>query len=233
MGLDVRARTVASCALDAQTGEIIMNRMTPDHGEILTWILSLPSPVRVVYKAGPTGFGLARFLLAAGIDTVVAAPSKLQRPSGDRVKTDAKDALHLARLPKLGEVTGARVPSEDQETAFAVVPARRCHVTGVVGLKCHHRQLRGGMVLTLPYAHATSVHTLDFSALEIRIDRVGPHYTERMTQNCTASAGPGSEAKCYESVYPTQAKVQKSLQSVELRRFELLTSSMRTKRSTN
>jgi hypothetical protein len=40
-------------------------------------------------RAGPTGFGLARYLIDAGIDCVVAAPSKLQRPSGDRVKTDA------------------------------------------------------------------------------------------------------------------------------------------------
>jgi transposase len=124
VGLDVHARTVVACALDAQTGEIISHRMTPDHGEILAWILSLPSPMRVVYEAGPTGFGLARFLLAAGIDTVVAAPSKLQRPSGDRVKTDAKDALHLARLLKLGEVTGVRVPSADQEAARDLVRSR-------------------------------------------------------------------------------------------------------------
>jgi len=103
VGLDVHARSVAGCALDAQTGEIIPHRLTPDYAEILAWIVSLPAPVRVVYEAGPTGFGLARFLLAAGIDTLVAAPSKLQRPSGDRVKTDAKDALHLARLLKLGE----------------------------------------------------------------------------------------------------------------------------------
>lgn len=120
VGLDVHARTVVACALDAQTGEIILHRMTPDHGEILAWILSLPSPVRVVYEAGPTGFGLARFLLAAGIGTVVAAPSKLQRPSGDRVKTDAKDALHLARLLKLGE----RIPSADQEAARDLVRSR-------------------------------------------------------------------------------------------------------------
>lgn len=124
VGLDVHARTVAGCALDAQTGEIILHRMTPDHGEILAWILSLPSPVRVVYEAGPTGFGLARFLLAAGIGTAVAAPSKLQRPSGDRVKTDAKDALHLARLLKLGEVTGVRIPSADQEAARDLVRSR-------------------------------------------------------------------------------------------------------------
>ena len=85
---------------------------------------SLPAPVRVVYEAGPTGFGLARFLLAAGIDTLVAAPSKLQRPSGDRVKTDAKDALHLARLLKLGEITAVRVPAADQEAARDLVRAR-------------------------------------------------------------------------------------------------------------
>src|SRR5215203_6197875 len=49
-------------------------------------------PVRVVYEAGPTGFGLARGLASAGIDCLVAAPSKLPRPAGDRVKTDARDA---------------------------------------------------------------------------------------------------------------------------------------------
>ncbi len=124
VGLDVHARSVAGCALDAQTGEITPHRMTPDHAEILAWIVSLPVPVRVVYEAGPTGFGLARFLLAAGIDTLVAAPSKLQRPSGDRVKTDAKDALHLARLLKLGEITAVRIPSADQEAARDLVRAR-------------------------------------------------------------------------------------------------------------
>jgi transposase len=98
--------------------------MTPDHGEILAWILSLPSPVRVVYEAGPTGFGMARFLLVSGIGTVVAAPSKLQRPSGDRVKTDANDALHSVRLLKLGEVTGVRIPSADEEAARDLLRSR-------------------------------------------------------------------------------------------------------------
>jgi len=78
---------------------------------ILTWLRSLPGPVSVVYEAGPTGFGLCRFLLAAGVPCVVAAPSKLQRPSGDRVKTDAKDALHLARLLRLGEIVAIAVPT--------------------------------------------------------------------------------------------------------------------------
>jgi len=59
----------------------------------------------------------ARSVAAAGFRCVVAAPSKLQRPSGDRVKTDAKDAVHLARLLRLGEVTAVAVPSVDQEAA--------------------------------------------------------------------------------------------------------------------
>ena len=54
--------------------------------------------IAVVYEAGPTGYGLARFLTGRGIRCVVAAPSKMHRPSGDRVKTDARDALLLARL---------------------------------------------------------------------------------------------------------------------------------------
>ena len=52
------------------------------------------------------------------------APSKLQRPSGDRVKTDARDALHLARLLRLDEITSVSIPSVDQEAARDLVRAR-------------------------------------------------------------------------------------------------------------
>ena len=69
----------------------------------------MAAPVKVVYEAGPTGYGLARHLLAIGIDCVVAAPSKLIRPQGDRVKTDARDARHLARLLYLGEVVAVQI----------------------------------------------------------------------------------------------------------------------------
>jgi Transposase len=84
----------------------------------------LPGPVKAVYEAGPTGFGLARLLLASGIDCVVAAPSKLQRPSGNRVKTDANDALHLARLLRLDEITVVVIPTVEQEAARDLVRAR-------------------------------------------------------------------------------------------------------------
>jgi transposase len=124
VGLDVHARSVVGCGLVRETGEVRQRRLTPDYGEILDWISGLPAPVAVTYEAGPTGFGLARALLAAGIECVVAAPSKLQRPAGDRVKTDARDARHLARLLHLGEITAVTVPSVEQEAARDLVRAR-------------------------------------------------------------------------------------------------------------
>ncbi|WP_433757174.1 IS110 family transposase [Nocardia sp. CA-135398] len=124
VGLDVHALSVVACAIDNETGQLKRQRLCPDPGQILAWLAGLAGPVRVVYEAGPTGFGLYRALTAAGIDTVVAAPSKLQRPAGDRIKTDARDALHLARLLRLGEIVAVAVPSVAQEAARDLVRAR-------------------------------------------------------------------------------------------------------------
>jgi transposase len=124
VGLDVHARSVFGCALDGETGELIERRLTPAHGEVIEWVQSLPGPVSAVYEAGPTGFGLARALATAGVDCQVLAPSKLIRPSGDRVKTDARDARHLARLLHLGEVVSIAIPSVAQEAARDLVRAR-------------------------------------------------------------------------------------------------------------
>ncbi len=148
VGLDVHARSVFGCGVDGQTGEVFERRLTPDHREILDWIVSLPAPVAVVYEAGPTGFGLARGLAEAGIECVVAAPSKLQRPAGDRVKTDARDARHLARLLLLGEVVAVRVPSYEQETARDLVRAREdCRADLMAArLRLSHLLLRHGSV---------------------------------------------------------------------------------------
>ena len=124
VGLDVHARSVLGCGLDGETGEVFQRRLTPDHGEIVALAPVLPGPVAVTYEAGPTGFGLARALIAAGISCEVAAPSKLIRPAGDRVKTDARDAAHLARLLHLGQITAVTIPTANQEVARDLVRAR-------------------------------------------------------------------------------------------------------------
>ena len=114
----------SACGLDGRSGELFERRLTPVHDDILGWLRELPGPVAVTYEAGPTGFGLARALRAAGIECRVAAPSKLQRPCGDRVKTDERDARHLARLLHLDEIIEVAVPSVEQEAARDLVRAR-------------------------------------------------------------------------------------------------------------
>ena len=124
VGLDVHARSVVATALDSSTGEVFKTTLVPAHEVVIGWLRTLPGPVATTYEAGPTGFGLYRALDAAGIHCTVAAPSKLNRPAGDRVKTDAKDALLLAQLLQVGQVTGVRVPTITQEAARDLVRAR-------------------------------------------------------------------------------------------------------------
>ncbi|WP_064257831.1 IS110 family transposase [Rhodococcus sp. D-6] len=124
VGLDVHARSVAAAAIDSVTGEVLQTKLTPSYDHIRSWIAQLPGPAAVTYEAGPTGFGLYRYLTEASIRCVVAAPSKLHKPAGDRVKTDARDALHLARLLRLDEVTSVSIPSVGQEAARDLVRAR-------------------------------------------------------------------------------------------------------------
>ncbi|MGU3583623.1 IS110 family transposase [Rhodococcus sp. C26F] len=124
VGLDVHARSVAAAAIDNVTGEVFQTKLTPSYDHIRSWIADLPSPAAVTYEAGPTGFGLYRALTDAQVRCEVAAPSKLQKPAGDRVKTDTRDALHLARLLRLDEICTVSIPTVDQEAARDLVRAR-------------------------------------------------------------------------------------------------------------
>jgi transposase len=116
VGLDVHARSVVAGVIDVGSGEVRSQRVPPGSEATVAWLKTLPSPVRTVYEAGPTGYGLARACADAGISCVVAAPSKI-RPAADRVKTDRRDAERLARLLRLGEITAVRVPGPDEEAA--------------------------------------------------------------------------------------------------------------------
>jgi len=123
VGLDVHARSVVAGVLDAASGELRSQRVPAGNEATVAWLKTLPAPVRVVYEAGPTGYGLARACAGAGISCVVAAPSRIP-PAADRVKTDRRDAERLARLLRLGEITPVRVPGPDEEAARDLVRAR-------------------------------------------------------------------------------------------------------------
>jgi transposase len=124
VGLDVHARSVVAEAVDWSSGQVFSERLVPDSELVLAWVARLPGPVAVTYEAGPTGFGLARAFAAAGIRCEVVAPSKLERPPGDRVKTDRRDARRLARLLHIGEIGGIRIPTVVEEDARDLVRAR-------------------------------------------------------------------------------------------------------------
>jgi transposase len=124
VGLDVHARTTLAGVLDVASGELRVQRVSARSEETVAWLETLPPPVRVAYEAGPTGYGLARACAQVGIACTVAAPSKIPRASGDRVKTDRRDAERLARLLRLGELVAVRVPDPVEEAARDLVRAR-------------------------------------------------------------------------------------------------------------
>jgi transposase len=92
--------------------------------EAIGWLQSLPGPVRAVYEAGPTGFGLARAAREVGLEVMVCSPGAIPRQPGDRIKTDARDALKLARLHAAGQLRPVAVPTLELEALRDLVRAR-------------------------------------------------------------------------------------------------------------
>jgi transposase len=124
IGLDVHARSVQAGVLDGLTGEVRSLAAPVATKELVGWVRAQPGPQAVAYEAGPTGYVLARALSAAGIRCLVAAPSRIPRAPGERVKTDRRDALRLARLLRLEELVAVRVPDLAEEAARDLVRAR-------------------------------------------------------------------------------------------------------------
>ena len=137
VGLDVHATKIVAAALDAETGELQFFRIGGDAREAAGLCAGLPRPVRATYEAGPTGYGLARELAGRGVEVVVAAPSKIPRGSGDRVKTDRRDAEHLVRLLLAGKLHPVRVPGAEEEALRDLVRARDAVRQDL--MRCRHR----------------------------------------------------------------------------------------------
>ena len=130
IGLDVHKDTIAVAVAVAVAGrgepvyrgEIahrrgslrrLMGRLSPQ-GEVLSFC----------YEAGPCGYGVYREITEAGHDCAVVAPSLIPRKPGDRVKTDRRDALMLARLHRSGDLTSVWVPGQEQEAMRDLTRAR-------------------------------------------------------------------------------------------------------------
>jgi len=173
VGLDVHARSVWACTVDDDSGEMKTLRVSSRTDEIVSWAKTLPGLVQVAYEAGPTGFGLARALIAAGMQCHVLAPSKMERPSAARVKTDKRDAEWIARLIRIGELPTVVIPSEGHEAARDLVRARE-DVRGDL-MRARHRLskllLRQGIVYegsAWTGAHGKWLRTLTFERPGVR-----------------------------------------------------------------
>lgn len=127
VGLDVHKRTIAVALADAGRGEVrsygvIQN--TPDAVAKLVRKLGGAERLACCYEAGPCGYGLQRHLEGLGASCVVVAPSLIPRRPGERIKTDRRDAMKLARLLRSGELTAVWVPDAEHEALRDLSRAR-------------------------------------------------------------------------------------------------------------
>lgn len=127
VGLDVHGQSIA-VAIAPSSGEVRSYGNIPAHSHAVDRLHKKlgadGSTIRYVYEAGPTGFWLARHLRTRGIDCQLVCPSLVPKKASDRVKTDRRDALTLARLFRAGELSFVHVPEEADEAIRDLVRTR-------------------------------------------------------------------------------------------------------------
>ncbi|MFY9718275.1 MAG: IS110 family transposase [Candidatus Cybelea sp.] len=127
VGLDVHKETIAIAVADrGSAGPRSLGIIHNDLDELRKALRRLGSPtqLQVCYEAGACGYAIYRFLTRLKIECLIVAPSLIPRKPGDRVKTDRRDALALARLLRSGDLTATWVPDPQHEALRDVVRAR-------------------------------------------------------------------------------------------------------------
>jgi transposase len=145
IGLDVHKNTIAVAVAEAG-----LRKEVRDYGTIANTPVALKKllaklagsshELRFCYEAGPCGYGIQRQIIAAGHECIVVAPSLIPKKSGDRVKTDRRDANNLAKLHRAGELTAVWVPDEAHEAIRDLV---RVRLAAVRTLRKARQQLSG------------------------------------------------------------------------------------------
>lgn len=130
VGLDVHKETIAvAVALPGRDEPQFRGEIKHEPKALKRWLARLNDEfggavLLFCYEAGPCGYGLYRQLVEAGHDGQVVAPSLIPNKAGERIKTDRRDALKLARLLRAGELTAVWVPDTEQEAMRDLTRAR-------------------------------------------------------------------------------------------------------------
>jgi transposase len=129
VGLDVHKESlaVAYVAQDHGAEVTYLGTIGTRQADIDHLVRKLPSKAQhlvFVYEAGPCGYWLYRYLSKKGYNCWVVAPSRMPKKAGDRVKTDRRDAVPLARLMRSGDLTPVYVPTVDDEAIRDLTRAR-------------------------------------------------------------------------------------------------------------
>ncbi len=125
VGLDVHKQTIAVAMLEPGQSQPTEWQLAHEPAAVRRLIRRLKAcaPVACAYEAGPCGYPLQRQFAAAGVPCLIAAPSLIPVRSGDRIKTDHRDARKLAEMLRAGLLTPVHPPTEDEE---AVRDLSRC-----------------------------------------------------------------------------------------------------------
>lgn len=133
IGLDVsKLRNAVAIADAGRNGEIRYLGEVPNTPEATRKLVAKLGEkygeLHFCYEAGPTGYGLHRCLKELGQDCIVIAPTAMPRKPANRVKTNRRDAVDLARLLRAGELTSVWVPDAQHEAMRDLVRAREAAV---------------------------------------------------------------------------------------------------------
>src|SRR5712672_959960 len=145
VGIDTsKLRNAVAIAEGGRNGEVrYLGEVENSEAATIKLVKKLATPHRRLtfcYEAGPTGYGLYRQIKALGHECVVVAPSLIPKKPGDRVKTNRRDALNLAKLLRAGELTAVWVPDARHEAMRDLVRAR---LDAVHSLRRARQQLSG------------------------------------------------------------------------------------------
>lgn len=143
VGLDTSKLKMSVAIAEGERGEVrFFGDIASDPHSVSSMVAKLAkrgATLHFCYEAGPTGYDLYRQIIGLGHDCAVVAPSLVPKRPGDRVKTNRRDAVSLARLHRAGELTRVWVPDEAHEAIRDLVRAREA---AQLGLRRARQQLQ-------------------------------------------------------------------------------------------